>query len=89
MVSLQEFVKRTGAELVAGLIVVGERDDRRVLGYLHDGTYQLNGEGHEVLRNLEKGEPKPVPPAKPRAAKRKAAEPTESVDELDQLDLDI
>ena len=89
MVSLKEFVKRTNAELVAGLIVVGEREDRRVLGYLLDGTYQLNGEGHEVLRNLEKGEPKPVPAAKPRATKRKTAELTDSIDDLDQLDLDI
>lgn len=88
MVSLNEFVSRSGAELVGGNLIVGAMQDRRVIGEVQDGTYFLNDEGHKILRAMEEGDPMPV---KPKPPKRKPTENAGKTREqfLNDLNVDI
>lgn len=69
--TLEEFVKRTGAEEVAGNIIVGVMADRKIIGTVADGTFNLNADGQEILKALEAGDPKAV---ERRAPRKKATE---------------
>jgi hypothetical protein len=68
MITLKEFMNKSGAELVAGNLIVGSLEDRRIVGDVRDGTFFLNEEGQKILTALEAGDPEPV---KPKAPKRK------------------
>lgn len=85
MVSINEFITRSGAELVAGNLIVGLMEDRRIIGTVGDGTYFLNDEGHKVLRAMEQGDPNPV---KPKAPKRKPTDNAGKTREQFLSDLD-
>jgi hypothetical protein len=90
MVTLQEFVKRSGAEMVGGNLIVGSLTDRRIVGNVQDGTYFLNEDGHKILRAMEQGDPEPV---KPKAPKRKPTDNAgkthdEFMAELESLDIE-
>lgn len=65
-VSLQDFLKQSNAELVGGNIIVGTLADRRVVGEAFDGTYNLNSEGHTILRAITEGDANPVKPKEPK-----------------------
>lgn len=53
--TLKEFVEKTGAEVVGGRLIVGERSDRRFVGSVEDGVFNLNAEGQELQAALEAG----------------------------------
>lgn len=65
-VSLEQFIAATGADLVAGNLIVGIMGDRRKVGDVIDGTFNLNEEGLEMAAEIEAG-------AKPTGRRRKAA----------------
>ena len=67
-VSLEKFIEATGADLVAGNLIVGIMGDRRKVGEVLDGTFNLNEEGLEMAAEIEAG-------SKPTGRRRKAAEP--------------
>lgn len=53
--TLKEFVEKTGAEIVGGRLIVGERSDRRFVGSVEEGVFNLNAEGQELQAALEAG----------------------------------
>jgi len=69
--TLEEFVKRTGAEEVAGNIIVGVLAERKIIGTVADGTFNLNADGQIILQALEAGDPKA---AERRAPRKKATD---------------
>jgi len=54
---LEEFVGYTGAELVAGNIIVGVTSERRIVGSTVDGAFTLNAAGQALLAELESDVP--------------------------------
>jgi len=69
--TLEEFVKRTGAEEVAGNIIVGQMSERKIVGVVADGTFNLNADGQTILAALEAGDPDA---ADKRAPRKKATD---------------
>lgn len=51
--TLKEFLDKTGAEIIGGRLVVGERSDRRFVGSIEDGTFTLTAEGQELQSAME------------------------------------
>lgn len=52
--SYEQFMKASGAELVAGNIIVGSMADRKKVGTLgDDGVFNLNDEGKALAEELE------------------------------------
>lgn len=68
--SYEQFVELSGCEVVAGNLIVGQLADRRIVGSVLDGTFQLNEDGHALAAELEAGVP-----AEKAARRKKAAEP--------------
>jgi hypothetical protein len=66
--TLSEFVKASGAQIVAGRLIVGERQERRFVGSTENGTFNLNEEGQALQEELEA---KAREAAKPKAPKAK------------------
>lgn len=65
--SYEQFMKASGAELVAGNIIVGVMGDRKKVGTLNDdGVFNLNDEGKELAEDLE------ATPAERAARKKKS-----------------
>jgi hypothetical protein len=65
--SYEQFMKASGAELVAGNIIVGIMGDRKKVGTLgDDGVFNLNDEGKELAEDLE------ATPAERAARKKKS-----------------
>lgn len=76
--SFEKFMELSGADLVAGNIIVGVMADRKKVGTLgDDGVFNLNDDGKALAEELEAA---PAAEKAPRAAKSKKAEATESVD---------
>lgn len=64
---LEEFMEKTGAEMVGSRLVYGERGDRRYVGSVENGTFNLNDEGKALVSAMEAGkELSSVEPAKKR-----------------------
>lgn len=55
--TLEQFMEATGAELVAGNLVVGNMAGRKIVG-TYDGTFNLNEEGLAMAAELEGEAPK-------------------------------
>lgn len=55
--TLEQFMEATGAELVAGNLVVGNMAGRKIVG-TYDGTFNLNEDGLAMAAELEEGAPK-------------------------------
>lgn len=53
--TLKEFLEVSGAEIVGGRLIVGERGDRRFVGSVEDGVFNLNAEGQELQAAFEAG----------------------------------
>lgn len=51
--TLKEFLEKTGAEIIGGRLVVGERSDRRFVGSIEEGTFTLTEEGQELQAAME------------------------------------
>jgi len=69
--SMEEFVKRTKAEVVAGNVIVGELSARAIVGRMENGSFNLTADGLLILEALEKNDPKA---AEKRVPKRKASD---------------
>lgn len=54
--SLEEFIEYTGAELVAGNLIVGELAQRQVVGSVVGGVFSLNDAGQAIRAELESGD---------------------------------
>lgn len=67
--TFEEFQQRTGAELVAGNVIVGNLADRKIVGS-YDGAFNLNEAGQTLLAELEAA---PAADEKPAGRKKKAA----------------
>lgn len=66
--SFEKFMELSGADLVAGNIIVGLMGDRKKVGTLgDDGVFNLNDEGKALAEELEA--PKAAKPKKADAAK--------------------
>lgn len=90
MITLKEFISKTGAELVAGNLIVGTLEDRRIVGDVRDGTFFLNADGQKILAALEQGDPDPVKPKPPKRKPTDNAGKTrdEFLAELGDLDIE-
>ncbi|TDN70403.1 hypothetical protein [Paraburkholderia sp. BL10I2N1] len=53
-ISLEDFVAKTGAEMVGGRLVLGIQEDRRIVGDAAP-TFTLNEEGLLIASELEEG----------------------------------
>lgn len=73
--TLEEFMQRTNAELVAGNIIVGALANRKLVG-TYDGTFNLNEAGQELLAELEGRTTAAEEPVeeKPTRSRKKAVE---------------
>lgn len=90
MITLSEFKKRTGAQIVAGRLIVGDRAQRRVIGNIQDGTFMLNEEGHKILAAIEAGDPQPVKAKpKPRKPTDLAGKTHADTKDIDYVELDV
>ena len=76
--SFEKFMERSGADLVAGNIIVGIMGDRKKVGTLgDDGVFNLNDEGKALAEELEAA---PAAEKAPRAAKAKKADAAETAE---------
>lgn len=55
--SYEEFVKATGAEVVAGNLIVGIMANRKIVGSILDGTFNLNDDGRALADEIEARNP--------------------------------
>lgn len=62
--TLEQFIAASGAELVADRLIVGTMGDRRFVGDIIDGVFNLNEEGKALMAELDAS-----PAAKPRKQK--------------------
>jgi hypothetical protein len=69
--TIEEFVSKSGAEVVAGNVIVGIMADRKIVGAIENGTFNLNADGQAILAALEAGKPDA---ATARAPKKKATD---------------
>jgi hypothetical protein len=71
-ISIADIIKKTGAEVVADLIVLGVMKNRKVIGFLDGNVFTLNEDGQEIAAQIADGtygaelalvEEKPAAPA--------------------------
>ena len=48
-ITVAEFVAKTGAEEVAGNIILGAMADRKIVGSVTDGVFSFNDEGKKII----------------------------------------
>jgi len=64
--TMEEFVKRTSAEVVGGNVIVGQMADRKIIASVIEGLFTLNADGQAVLAALEADDPDAVTKRAPR-----------------------
>lgn len=69
--SMEEFVKRTKAEVVGGNVIVGGVGNRIIAGRVEEGMFNLTADGQEIMVGLEKNDPNA---ADKRVPKKKASD---------------
>ena len=69
--TIEEFVTKTGGEVVGGNVIVGIMSTRKIVGVVENGTFNLNADGQAILTALEAGKPDA---AAARAPKKKATD---------------
>jgi hypothetical protein len=69
--TIEEFVEKSGGEVVAGNIIVGVMSTRKIVGVIENGTFNLNADGQAILAALEAGKPDA---AAARAPRKKATD---------------
>ena len=73
-ISFEQFMEATGAELVAGNIIVGIMGDRKKVGSLNDeGVFNLNDDGKVLADEVEASGGKKTTKAKKADAPAEAA----------------
>jgi len=55
--TIEEFVEKSGAEVVGGNVIVGLMADRKIVGAIENGSFNLNADGQAILTALEAGKP--------------------------------
>ena len=55
--TIEEFVEKSGAEVVAGNVIVGITNTRKIVGTIENGSFNLNEDGQAILKALEEGKP--------------------------------
>jgi len=66
--SFEQFMEATGAELVAGNIIVGVMASRKKVGELSDdGTFNLNDDGKALAEDIDTGTKRSRKKAEPAA----------------------
>jgi hypothetical protein len=74
-ISFEQFMEATGADLVAGNIIVGAMADRKKVGSLDDdGVFNLNDDGKALAEEIEAG-------GKKATKSKKAEAPAEAAPE--------
>lgn len=69
-ITLEKFIEMTNAEEVGGNVIVGVMADRKVVGKVESGVFNLNDDGKALVAELEeKAEGKKSAAAKKEAAK--------------------
>lgn len=67
-IGFEQFMEATGAELVAGNIIVGVMAGRKKVGSLDDdGVFNLNDDGKALAEEIEADEKKAAKPKKAEA----------------------
>lgn len=64
--TMEEFVKRTGAEVVGGNVIVGQMAERKIVANVLEGIFTLNADGQVILAALEANDPEAVTKRAPR-----------------------
>jgi len=64
--SMDEFVKRTNAEVVGGNVIVGQMAERKIIAQVLEGVFTLNADGQAILAALEANDPDAVTKRAPR-----------------------
>ena len=80
--TMEEFVKRTNAEVAGGNVIVGLMAERKIIASVIEGVFTLNADGQAVLAALEAGDPEAATKRAPRkravdSAGKTAADVTE------------
>jgi hypothetical protein len=87
-ITYEEFMAKTGAEKVAGQLIVGGIGEKFVAGLRKDGVFVLTPEGEEYLAKLGGTQVEaPVVEEKPKRGRRKKedVQSTEVDDDLEAL----
>lgn len=67
----EQFMAKTGAEKVAGQLIVGKKSTRKLVGTYKNGIFNLNDEGKKYLAELDAPQEEPVVQEKPKRGRRK------------------
>lgn len=78
--SYEEFVKATGAEVVAGNLIVGIMANRKVVGSILDGSFNLNDDGRALADEIEARNPVTGTGRRRRAENQSAENPAAGAD---------
>lgn len=54
-ISQDDFISKTGADLVGDRLIVGSGSKRRYVGSIADSTFTLNEEGSKIAEIIESG----------------------------------
>lgn len=65
--SYQEVLEKTGAEEVCDQLIVGVGLNRKMVGFVKDGSFTITDDGHALLAELE-AQPAPETPKRRRKA---------------------
>lgn len=86
----EQFRAKTGAQKVAGQLIVGIKSDRKVVGTYKNGIFNLNEDGKKYLAGLDATQEKPVAQEKPKRGRRKkeVVESDDASAELEKLFLE-
>lgn len=70
--SVEEFIKATGAEVVADNLIIGIMADRKKIGSIEGGVLNLTADGNALMLELEAAPKRGRPKAEPQAEAPKA-----------------
>jgi hypothetical protein len=75
----EQFMAKTGAQKVAGQLIVGKKANRKLVGTYKNSIFNLNDEGKKYLAELDAPVEEPVVQEKPKRGRRKKEAPVEEV----------
>lgn len=67
----EQFMAKTGAQKVAGQLIVGKKATRKLVGTYKNGIFNLNDDGKKYLAELDAPQEEPVVQEKPKRGRRK------------------
>jgi cobyric acid synthase len=83
----EQFMVKTKAEKVANQIIVGIKNNRKIVGTYKGGVFTLNDEGKKFVAEMNAPKEEPVAEEKPKRTRRKkeVLETPETDAELERL----